>query len=361
MSVTDADAVRGLFEELGRLDAVVNVAGITRPTSYARGSEEDWRAVLAVHLDGYLNVLAAALPMMAAAGHGRILGVTSGSGWRAADAGAYSCAKRAVAALTWQLGRLAPPGVTINALSPIAVTRMVTAALERAKGKTGGAATGGLSLGSMPGPEELGPFGAHLVGEDFSWCRGRVLFSAGAEVAVIDEPRLLEVVRTGDVASLPHLMEAVARGALAPAELQQATNGAANPRFPGVFDPSIDELPATATRSCAVVAERPELAAAVHAALEARGIACTDIPVSGIAAGFDGAAATLASATARAGSLDAVVVALEGAVGAPASTNDWERVLAEHTGIVDGIHADAAWARAVADRTRSRWSTRSGW
>ena len=44
----------------------------------------------------------AALPIMAAAGHGRILGVTSGSGWRPADAGAYSCAKRAVAALTWQ-------------------------------------------------------------------------------------------------------------------------------------------------------------------------------------------------------------------------------------------------------------------
>ena len=90
VSVTDGDAVRTLFEELGRLDAVVNVAGITRPTSFARGTEEDWRAVVTVHLEGYLNVLAAALPIMAAAGHGRILGVTSGSGWRQADAGAYS-------------------------------------------------------------------------------------------------------------------------------------------------------------------------------------------------------------------------------------------------------------------------------
>ena len=60
--------------------------------------------MLAVHLDGYLNVLGAALPIMAAAGHGHILGVTSGSGWRPADTGAYGCAKRAVAALTWQLG-----------------------------------------------------------------------------------------------------------------------------------------------------------------------------------------------------------------------------------------------------------------
>ncbi|MEQ1787251.1 MAG: SDR family NAD(P)-dependent oxidoreductase, partial [Acidimicrobiales bacterium] len=80
VSVADRDAVAGLFaalvEERGGLDAVVNVAGITRPTSYTRGSEDDWRAVLEVHLGGYLNVLAAALPIMASAGHGHILGVT---------------------------------------------------------------------------------------------------------------------------------------------------------------------------------------------------------------------------------------------------------------------------------------------
>ena len=100
--------------------------------------------MLAVHLGGYLNVLEAALPLMAAAGHGRVLGVTSGSGWRAADAGAYSCAKRAVAALTWQLGRQAPPGVTVNAMSPIAATRMVAAA-ARAR-PSGGQAGGGGGL-----------------------------------------------------------------------------------------------------------------------------------------------------------------------------------------------------------------------
>ncbi len=143
LSVTDADGVRALFEELvaerGRLDAVINVAGISRPTGFAKGSEDDWLGVLTVHLDGYRNVLAAALPVMAAAGRGRILGVTSGSGWRAADAGAYGCAKRAVAALTWELGRHAPPGVVVNAMSPIAVTRMVTAALGRspASGRQG--------------------------------------------------------------------------------------------------------------------------------------------------------------------------------------------------------------------------------
>ena len=98
-SVTDREAVEQLFAQLvrefGGLDAVVNVAGISRPTDFASGSEEDWAAVLAVHLDGYLNVLGAALPLMEAAGRGQILGVTSGSGWRPANTGAYGCAKRA--------------------------------------------------------------------------------------------------------------------------------------------------------------------------------------------------------------------------------------------------------------------------
>ena len=92
LSVTDRAGVADLFarlvEQHGRLDGVVNVAGITRPTGFAKGSADDWAAVLSVHLDGYLSVLAAALPLMADAGHGRIVGVTSGSGWRAADAGA---------------------------------------------------------------------------------------------------------------------------------------------------------------------------------------------------------------------------------------------------------------------------------
>ena len=172
---------------------------------------------------------------MAAAGYGRILGVTSGSGWRAADAGAYSCAKRAVASLTWQLGRLVPPGVTVNAMSPIAATRMVAAALERARqaGRSGG---GGISFVTMAGPEDLGPLGAYLVSDGFGWCNGRVLFAGGPEVAVVDEPRLLEVVRTGGVVSVARVLEEVVPRAFVKAETRQASAGGGNPRFGPIFD-----------------------------------------------------------------------------------------------------------------------------
>ena len=350
-SVTDGPALRQLFGELvadhGGLDAVVNVAGITRQSYFAQGTEEDFVALLSVHLGGYLNVLDAALPLMAAAGHGRVLGVTSGSGWRAADAGGYSAAKRAVAALTWHLGRHAPPGVTVNAISPIASTRMVAAALERARqaGRAGGG--GGLTLDSMPGPEDLAPLGAYLVGQGSGWCSGQVLFAGGPEVAVVDQPRLVEVVRSADVASLEAVLRAVVPRAFLAAEAAQATEGGSNPRFGPIFVETTAVEPASSdVKACAIVSDRPELAAAVTAALEARAITCHRLES---AEGFDGATAALRALTEVAGPIDAVVAALAGP-DAPASWSDeWQRVLADHQGITDRLHVDAAWARGAAD------------
>ena len=351
VSVTDREAVHGLFGELvedhGGLDAVINVAGITRQTYFGRGTEEDWLAVLGVHLGGYLNILGAALPLMAAAGHGRVLGVTSGSGWRAADAGAYSCAKRAVASLTWQLGRLTPPGVTVNAMSPIAATRMVADAFERARraGRTGGG--GGLTLASMPGPEDLGPLGAHLVGDRFGWCRGQVLFAGGPEVAVVDQPRLIEVVRSDGVVSMARVLEAVVPKAFAAAEAAQASTGGANPRFGPIFDePSAVEASPSDVRTCALVTDRPHLAASVSAALADRGVVCHPVEVAHT---FGDAAGALGSVVERLGPVDAVILAPADRHATATPGEGWEEVLAEHRGIIEDIHTDAGWARATAD------------
>ena len=356
-SVTDGAALHNLFGELADehkgLDAVVNVGGITRQSYFAQGTEEDWLALLSVHLGGYLNVLEAALPLMAAAGHGHVLGVTSGSGWRAADAGGYSAAKRAVAALTWQIGRQTPPGVTVNAMSPIANTRMVAAALERARaaGRAGGG--GGLSLSSIPGPENLGPLGAHLVSDDFGWCSGQVLFAGGSEVAVVDRPRLLEVVRTDGVASVEGVLQAVIPRAFVKAEQAQASDGGSNPRFGPIFDepPAAEagraQIPVT---SCAIVSDRPVIAAAITTVLEAHAIVCHHVEA---APGFADAATALQSVVDRSAPVDALVVALAGRAPSGSPRAGWEHVLADHRGMVGRLHADAAWTRAAADYAAS--------
>jgi hypothetical protein len=152
------------------------------------------------------------------------------------------------------------------------------------------------------------------------------------------------------VASLAHLFEAVTVGALASAEAHQASSGGSNPRFGSILDaPAEGDLPPAAVRSCAIVTDRPDVEAAVTAALAARAVPWTAVQVGDPAAGFRGAAEALESTAEGVGPLDAVVVALAGRSPATGATSGWEQVLVEHAGIVDGVRADAGWARAVAD------------
>ena len=231
-------------------------------------------------------------------------------------------------------------------MSPIAATRMMASALERAR-KAGRSGGGGISFLSVAGPEDLGPFGAYLVDEEFGWCTGRMLFAGGPEVAVIDEPRLIEVVRTDHVVSLARVLDEVIPAAFAKAEIQQASAGGSNPRFGPIFDePGHAEVAPAQVRSCVVVSDRPRLAASLTAALEARSIQCHQAE---LAHGFRDAANALNSVVDATGPIDAVVVAPAGREPTGSPTDGWERVLAEHRGIVKHIHTDAGWARAAAD------------
>jgi hypothetical protein len=174
-----------------------------------------------------------------------------------------------------------------------------------------------------------------------------VVFAGGSEVAIVDEPRLIEVVRSDGAASLARVLELVVPQALAKAEATQASAGGGNPRFGPIFDePAPDDVATPQVRSCAVVSDRPALASALTAALEARSIACHPV---GSAHNFSDAAGALSSVAGTAGPIDAVVVALGGDQPSAAPTGGWERVLTEHQGIVGHIHTDAGWARAAAD------------
>jgi hypothetical protein len=163
-------------------------------------------------------------------------------------------------------------------------------------------------------------------------------------VAVIDEPRLIEVVRTEGAVSLAAVFEAALARGFATAETSQVSDGGGNPRFGPIFDEPAPEAPPGSERSCVIVTDRPRMAEQLTAALSAT---CHRVE-AGPGFGFADAADALKSVVERAGPIDAVVVLLSG--DAPAvSTDGWVRVLAEHRGIVGHIHADGAWARATAN------------
>jgi NAD(P)-dependent dehydrogenase (short-subunit alcohol dehydrogenase family) len=365
-SVTDREAVRDLFEEVvrdfGSLDVVVNTAGILRFPRFPDASEDDWLAVLDVHLGGYLNVLSAALPVMVESGYGRVVGFTSGAGLARtiADGPAYGSAKRAIAALTWELGPLLPDGVSVNALAPIAATKMVRAALT-----AGGVGPQGLDLTSMPQADDMAPAVALMASEEFGWCKGQVIFSAGSELTVIRPPRLLEAVRTEDVPDFRSALATLVPVILNPAEAQQNTAGGSNPRFGPIFDQPASPTSSTTGKdaqhadrpTCVLVSADAGIGAVLVKALEA-----WDMVVVGIGAWqpFDTAAgrvptdfSEIADLLERAGRMtgriDAVVIALDhGHEAASPDRASWQQVLEGHTDTVKHIAARAGWLRAGA-------------
>jgi NAD(P)-dependent dehydrogenase (short-subunit alcohol dehydrogenase family) len=124
--VTDATSVRSLFEraatELGGLDGLVNSAGgFPRARTVEELGDEEWRAVVDLNLFGTFACCRAAIPLLRAAGGGRIVNVASEAGRMPAwETGVhYVASKAGVIGLTKHLAReLGRDGITVNAVAP---------------------------------------------------------------------------------------------------------------------------------------------------------------------------------------------------------------------------------------------------
>ena len=118
--------VRQCVDAFGRIDILVNVAGILRDRMIFNMSEEEWDAVIAVHLKGHFNTIKPASVLMRQQRYGRIVNFSSISGLRGISGQSnYGAAKAGIAGLTRVVARdLGRYGVTCNAIAPGAQTRM---------------------------------------------------------------------------------------------------------------------------------------------------------------------------------------------------------------------------------------------
>ena len=165
--------VRGAVETFGTLDIVVNNAGIIRDSTLLKMTEDDFDAVVAVHLKGTFNMCRHAAPVMRERGYGRIINMTSAAGLKGNFGQTnYSAAKAGIVGMSMTLAlELGKYGITVNAFAPRATTRM-TAAIPSAHDPV-------KSRGDETSPEHNAPFVTFLASERSGGITGQV-FGKGA-------------------------------------------------------------------------------------------------------------------------------------------------------------------------------------
>ena len=172
-------------ETFGALDVLVNNAGFLRDRMLVNTSEEEWDAVVRVHLKGHFAPLRHAASYWrdeAKAGRpraARIINTSSGAGLQGSiGQGTYSAAKAGIAGLTLvaaaELGRY---GVTVNALAPAARTRMTEAAFAETMARPDA------GFDAMD-PANVSPVVAWLASEDAGDVTGRVIEVEGGRICV---------------------------------------------------------------------------------------------------------------------------------------------------------------------------------
>jgi NAD(P)-dependent dehydrogenase (short-subunit alcohol dehydrogenase family) len=186
------DLVESTIENYGRLDIIANVAGILRDRMIFNMSEEEWDAVIAVHLKGHFNTIRPASAHWRRIGdadaHNRIINYTSRAGLHGAPGQPnYCAAKMGIVGLTYSCAvALKKYGVTTNAISPAASTRMTDTA---AKSGVDGAGAEEIA------PKNIAYLAAWLGSQESAWCNGHVIHARGYEVSLYSDPAPIATVR----------------------------------------------------------------------------------------------------------------------------------------------------------------------
>ena len=190
-SITDYDAVGAMVEsaisQFGKLDIVVNVAGILRDRMIFNMAEEEWDAVVAVHLKGTFNTCRhASAHFRERREGGRIINFSSVSAWGSPGQPNYAAAKYGILGLTAVLANsLDRYGVTSNAILPYAATRMIdsTPRAEKVREETGKLPSE-LAEGTEGDPANVAPMVAYLATDDASMINGHFFGVGGYQISL---------------------------------------------------------------------------------------------------------------------------------------------------------------------------------
>jgi 3-oxoacyl-[acyl-carrier protein] reductase len=220
-------------DSFGAIDILVTCAGILRDRMVFNMNEEEWDAVIAVHLKGTFNCIRHAAPHMREHKYGRIITFSSGAGLFGNPGQAnYGSAKAAISGLTKVAARdLGKYGVTANGICPVAATRMtLTPEVLRAREirKQQGIIREESALRQLENlhPEDVAPMVAFLASDFAANVNGQFFLCAGTSYSLLSLPRAEKTIYKEGRWTLDEL------DALVPVTLAEGLVNPAPPREP---------------------------------------------------------------------------------------------------------------------------------
>ena len=174
------EAVEAVMAKFGRVDALINNAGVTRDKIFHKMTDDDWYTVLNINLNGVYNLCKFVVPIMRQQESGSIVNISSTSIMGNPGQANYAATKAAMVGFTRTMAKeLGRKGVRMNCISPgyIDTEMMRAVGEERLNGMIRG-----IPAQRLGDPEEIASVAAFLCTEDSSWVSGQNIFVSGGAI-----------------------------------------------------------------------------------------------------------------------------------------------------------------------------------
>lgn len=170
-------AIKSAVRRFGRLDGLVNNAGIGGTGGVAETTADTWRRVMSVNLDGVFYGMRAAIPVLRARGAGSIVNISSIAGLVGfKGSAAYAASKWGVRGLTTTAAlELGEHGIRVNSVHPGSIATPLTENLTRGIGQ--------IPAGRVGHPDEIAALVVHLISDESRFTNGASIAVDGGETA----------------------------------------------------------------------------------------------------------------------------------------------------------------------------------
>lgn len=185
-NVADSDMVKAAVDQVvaafGRIDVLVNNAGVTRDRIFHKMTDEEWYTVININLNGMYNTCKFVVPLMREQESGSIVNISSTSLMGNPGQANYSATKSAMQGFTRTLAReLGRKNVRMNCVAPGYIDTEMMRAVGEEKFN---AAVARHPMQRMAQPEEIASLVAFLCTEDASWVTGQTIMASGGAVSL---------------------------------------------------------------------------------------------------------------------------------------------------------------------------------